>query len=156
MVDTNNKVINSNVVNTCRLRAYGDPANPTLPIISAPTIATQILYAPYFDGANNAQFSTSVLLANNEVHIMNALSVSGNVIIGERVPQPSIPTFNLIQKGSISMHGGTFANTFNLNGGMITGLSTLYSAGPRPSLPANGKIIGLDGGKIYGTSQIYT
>lgn len=152
MVDTKNLVLNANSVNTCRIRCYGDPANPTDPGVSTPALATQILYAPYFDASNNAQFNPAVLLGNNCTYVTENLFVQKSVTVGN-VFNWTPPSYSSILPVSPVLRGTTFGQTYPLVGGQLSGYGVMYV--PQPPLTNQGTIINLNGGTLKGTASLF-
>lgn len=152
MVDTANLVINANLVQTCRLRAFGDPADPTAPAISAPAIATQILMAPYFDAANVANVNPTVLLGNNCTYFTESVFVQKSLTVGKPFTWTP-PAFTVISSPTIRLNGGTFAQTYPLNGGQLRGFFPLFV--PQPPLATQGQLLNLNGGVVSGVAKLY-
>lgn len=155
MIDSQTKSVKANYISTGRLRVLTDPAKPDGPGILCPTIATQILYAPDVQPDGNIAYHPSLLVANSEVHVVNAMSITRSLIVGERAPFPKIPTFSVIYKGGINMANKTFAQAAQLNGGQVIGSSILYCDGPRANLSTVGRILDLNGSTISGTAVLY-
>lgn len=154
IVDTAHKTINSNYVNTGRLRAYGDPSDPTAPGVSTPALATQIIYAPYFDIANTAQFNPVALFGNSCTYLTQQLFVQGSVTVGKPFNWRT-PHFSSIIPSQPVLNGKTFAQAYPLSGGQVRGYAKLYGL-PQPALATQGTIINLNGGTVGGNSIIYT
>lgn len=152
MVDTQNLVLNANVLNTCRVRAYGDPADPTAPGVSTPAIATQILYAPYFDASNTAQFNPTVLLGNTCTYLTQQLFVDKAVTIG-RPFNWTPPTFSTLNSAQPKLNGNTFGALYPLNGGQLRGYALMYV--PQPPLAQQGQLLNLNGGTVSGNAVLY-
>lgn len=161
IVDTQQLSLNANTLNVCRGRFYGDPADPLAPAVSAPALATQILYAPYFDSSNVAQFNPTVLLGNTctyfteNLFAQRSVRVVASMLVGESNIPPGIPTWSLVQKGSLSVKPGASLGS-QVGNGVIVGPGVLYCDGPRPGLPTSGApLLDLDGGSIYGSATVY-
>lgn len=152
MVDTVNLAINANVVNTCRVRAYGDPADPTAPGVSTPAIATQILYSPYFDAANTAQFNPTVLLGNNCTYLTEQLFVGKAVTIGKPFTWTP-PPFSTLNSAQPQLNGNTFGALYPLYGGQLRGYALMYV--PQPGLPQQGQLLNLNGGVVSGNAVLF-
>ena len=152
MVDTQNLELNANVVNACRVRAYGDPADPTAPGVSTPAIATQILYAPYFDASNTAQFNPVVLLGNTCTYLTQQLFVQRAVTIGQPFSWTP-PTFSTIVPSQPRLSGTTFGQSYPLSGGQLRGYATLYV--PQPPVSQKGLLLNLNGGTVAGNGIVY-
>ena len=152
MLDSGTLTLNANNVNTCRLRAYGDPADPLAPTVSAPAIATQILYAPYFDASNTAQFNPTVLLGNACTYLTEDLFVQKSVTVGKPFNWTP-PQFTSIVPAQPVLAGSTFAQTYPLFGGQVRGYAKLYV--PQPPLATQGTLINLNGGTVSGSALLY-
>lgn len=153
MLDTTNKTVNSDYVNTGRLRAFGEPSNPTAPAISAPAIATQIIYAPYFDTANTAQFNPVVLFGNTCTYLTEQLFVQRSVTVGKPFNWTP-PSFSSITPIQPLLKGGTFAQTYPLSGGQVRGFAKMWV--PQPGLSQQGQLLSLNGGTVSGAAKIFT
>lgn len=148
MVDTANLTLNSNYLDVGRVRVTGDPNNPLLPSITAPIVATQILYAPYLTANGLPKFRASLVLSNNMTQSV------GSLLVGEPVVPPPVPTWSILQRGSITVSNNQTLGQ-QIGTGMVVGPGTLYCGGPRPPLASSGTLIDLNGGSIYGSCPIY-
>ena len=152
-MDTQELGINANTVTTCRLKAFGDPANPLAPAVATPSIATNILMAPGFDAANNVQFRAAITISNTMVQIVPP-TVLANVFIGTPFNwQP--PKFASIVPVQPMLGGKTLGQAYPLSGGQVRGYAKLF-VGPQPALAQQGAIISLNGGAVSGGGSIFT
>lgn len=153
IVDTANLAINANVVNVCRVRAYGDPADPTAPAVSAPAIGTQIILAPYFDAANVANFTPVALFGNTCTYLTQQLFVQKSVTVGKPFSWTP-PTFSTLQNQSLTLTGGNLGQTYPLMGGQVRGYAKLFV--PQPTtVPSVGTLYNLNGGVVGGQALLY-
>jgi len=153
MVDTQNLVLNSNTVNTCRIRCYGDPADPTAPAVSAPAIGTQIILAPYFDAANVANFTPVALFGNTCTYLTQQLFVQKSVTVGKPFSWTP-PTFSTLQNQSLTLTGGNLGQTYPLMGGQVRGYAKLFVPQPQ-TIPSVGTLYNLNGGVVGGQALLY-
>ena len=151
LLDSSNLAVNANLVSTCRLKVYGDPANPLAPTISAPSIATNLLFAPSFDAANNVQFRTAVAISNNFVQVVKP-AVMSNVTIGSQFTWTP-PTYSSILPVVPKLNGTTFGQTYPLVGGQLVGYAPMFV--PQPPLATQGTLINLNGGALKGTATLF-
>ena len=152
LVDTQQLGINANTVTTCRMKAFGDPADPLAPAVAAPSIATNLLMAPSFDAGNNVQFRAALAISNTMVQIATP-TVLANVFIGTPFNWTP-PSFSSITPIQPVLKGGTFAQTYPLSGGQVRGFAKLYV--PQPGLSQQGQLLSLNGGTVSGAAKIFT
>lgn len=153
LVDTQNLEVNANLISTCRLKAYGDPANPLAPVISTPSIATNILFAPSFDAANNVQFRAVAAFSNSMIQFTTPSVMSSNVTIGSAFNWTP-PTFSTLQNQSLTLTGGNLGQTYPLMGGQVRGYAKLFVPQPQ-TVPSVGTLYNLNGGVVGGQALLY-
>lgn len=151
MVDTIGLGLNANVVNCSRLKAYGDASNPTLPGVTTPALATQIIYAPNFDASNNVQFNPTILVGNNCTYLTEEVFVQRSFTLGAPFSWTP-PNYTVLQHVSLSLSGGTLGQTYPLSGGQVRGYAVLYV--PQPALATSGVLYDLNGGTVSGKTAV--
>lgn len=151
LLDTQTLTVNANLVNTCRVKVYGDPSNPLAPAVAAPSIATNFLFAPYFDAANTVQFSPALVVANDMVQVTKP-AVFANVTVGQPFSWTP-PTFSTIVPSQPRLSGTTFGQSYPLSGGQLRGYATLYV--PQPPISQKGLLLNLNGGTVAGNGIVY-